>query len=139
MIEKKIFESGQSIFDDMRSAKECLDDLEQVMKWLEETKYDAHEDPWRVFDYMDDKLKDLRDVMRKAYDLGHETGYKEGVKKVQDYLEDKLVVMPGVLRPTQRQEDNSWLIKTHWVKIQVISWQMMYLDGNNLILMMLPE
>ena len=97
----------QSIFHDMRSAKECLDDLEQVMKWLEETKYDAHEDPWRVFDYMDDKLKDLRDVMRKAYDLGHETGYKEGVKKVQDYLEDKLVVMPGVLRPTQRQEDNS--------------------------------
>ena len=42
--------------------------LEQVMKWLEETKYDytydAHEDPERVFDYMDDKLKKLRKAMR---------------------------------------------------------------------------
>ena len=42
--------------------------LEQVMKWLEETQYDysydAHEDPERVFDYMDDKLKKLRKAMR---------------------------------------------------------------------------
>ena len=42
--------------------------LEQVMKWLKETNYDytydAHEDPQRVFDYMDEKIEKLRKSMR---------------------------------------------------------------------------
>jgi len=42
------------------------------------------------------------DDMRAAYDLGH----KAGVKLVEDYLEDKLYVMPKVLRPTKKQEAN---------------------------------
>ena len=40
--------------------------------------------------------------MRAAYDLGH----KAGVKVVEDYLEDKVVVMSKVLRPTKKQESH---------------------------------
>ena len=42
------------------------------------------------------------DGMRAAYDLGH----KAGVKLVEDYLKDKLYVMPKVLRPTKKQDAN---------------------------------
>ena len=42
--------------------------LEQVMEWLKEHNYDwshdADEEPWRVYDYMDCKLEDLRKAMR---------------------------------------------------------------------------
>ena len=42
--------------------------LEQVMKWLDENKYDydidAHEDPDRVYDWIDYKLKRLKKAMR---------------------------------------------------------------------------
>ncbi len=52
--------------DDMRTAADWQ--LEQVVKWLEETKYDysydAHEDPSGVYDYMDNKINDLKKAMR---------------------------------------------------------------------------
>ena len=50
----------------------------------------------------DERVYDEDDI-RAAYDLGH----KAGVKVVEDYLKDKLYIMPKVLRPTKKQEPNS--------------------------------
>jgi|TARA_B100000073_G_scaffold318481_1_gene296642 hypothetical protein len=60
IIEKKIFESGQSIFDDIRSAYDEGADwqLEQVIEWLEETEYDQY---WHnKILYTDDLKKAMR-------------------------------------------------------------------------------